>query len=536
MILLRARVVEDDAVLFIGLIAGGAIQKAPAFERGLEGVRNVAEHFIQPAVSIPGSAGEIGFQHFQQRLRPDASLLGRALAADLVTHIGEQFQCWRIPTKHDQIAGRVAEVEVSLAQPHRVNVRPDEILVGHVEARGLHLTGDHQLGMLEKVLVVRTAEGAVGEDQRGLAAATGATAALRIVGGRGRDVAQVDGIQILDVNAQLHGGRAEQDGKLGGAKILLALHAQIGGDLGGVFAGRNAPEFLDARAEQFDKEFIGRAARRGGRGHTDAIVIRLGAIADAPDERTGIDAIAGNGSAFVFLHAFTNDVSLTQSLKQGGDDLARGRHIGLGLTGESIGRAEEQAETAERGNEGGIERFIHVTLGTRERNLALIQFFDGVKCPRVAEFVVAAPLDAILLVELQIIDLDAKIAPDEIQQGAADYFTGLGAGVAEHGMKRLPNVIGGSQGVEFRVINFDETALLQIRGADSPAAPQVAIHAVADHIAKRGGHFFTAKPDGGVFGVILEFHRKLGGDFLTDGVIAQPLGTGGSRRLINGPA
>ena len=63
----------------------------------------------------------------------------------------------------------------------------------------------------EVILVVRTLRRAVGHDQRRLAGASGAPGALRVVGRRRRHVAQVDGIERRDVDAELHGRRAEQD-------------------------------------------------------------------------------------------------------------------------------------------------------------------------------------------------------------------------------------------------------------------------------------------------------------------------------------
>ena len=293
--------VQNDAMLLIGLIAGGAVEKTPAFQRRLESLRNTAEHFIEPAGGIPRGAGQIRAECVEHLLGADARLLGGGLAADLVLHVREQLQGGRVAAENNQIAGGVAEIEIGFAQPDGVDVRADEVFIGHVEPGRLHLAGNHEFGVLEEILVVRAAERAVGEHQSGLAAATGATAALRVVGRRGRDVAQIDRIQILDVDAQLHRRRTEQDGQFGGAKIVFALHAKLAGHLRGMFARRNAPHLLDARAEQFDEEFIGRAAGGRSRGHADAVVVSLGAIARAPDEGAGVDAITGHGSAFTFL-------------------------------------------------------------------------------------------------------------------------------------------------------------------------------------------------------------------------------------------
>ena len=64
---------------------------------------------------------------------------------------------------------------------------------------------------------------AVGDHQRRLAAAAGPAAALGVVGRRRRHVAQVDGVEVGDVDAQLHRRRAEQHRQLARAEPVLAL-------------------------------------------------------------------------------------------------------------------------------------------------------------------------------------------------------------------------------------------------------------------------------------------------------------------------
>ena len=70
------------------------------------------------------------------------------------------------------------------------------------------------LGSRKKYWSCGLCGGAVGEHERGLAAAAGATAALRVVGRRGRHVAQVDGVERRDVDAELH-RRASRRGPAG---------------------------------------------------------------------------------------------------------------------------------------------------------------------------------------------------------------------------------------------------------------------------------------------------------------------------------
>src|SRR5665811_1856486 len=115
-----------------------------------------------------------------------------------------------------------------------MDVRAHEVLVGQVDTRGGDNPGHHQLWAPEKVLVVRAPSRTVGVDERWLPAPAGATAALRVVGRRGRDVAHVDHVQLGDVHSQLHGGGAEEDGQVTLPKAILAPLPLGGGDLGGV--------------------------------------------------------------------------------------------------------------------------------------------------------------------------------------------------------------------------------------------------------------------------------------------------------------
>src|SRR5690606_222845 len=62
----------------------------------------------------------------------------------------------------------------------------------------------------EEILIMRALRCTVGDDKGSLAAAAGATTALRVVGRRWRYVAHVHDIHRRDVDAQLHGWRTEK--------------------------------------------------------------------------------------------------------------------------------------------------------------------------------------------------------------------------------------------------------------------------------------------------------------------------------------
>ncbi len=98
-------------------------------------------------------------------------------------------------------------------QPHCMQVRSDQLFIGNVERWRPHDAGHHIVAPLEEILVMRRSRGAVGHDNCCLARATGSASALRVVRRRRRYVAQVDGVQGGNIDAEFHGRRAEQRGQ-----------------------------------------------------------------------------------------------------------------------------------------------------------------------------------------------------------------------------------------------------------------------------------------------------------------------------------
>ena len=126
-----------------------------------------------------------------------------------------------------------------------MDVRADEVFVGNIHPGGLDLAGDHELRVFEEILVMGAAEGAIGKDHRRLAASSGSSASLGVIGRGWGNVAHVDGIQVFDVDAEFHGGRAEKNGQPGIAEFPLPFDAELGEYLGGMFPGIYSPEFVD---------------------------------------------------------------------------------------------------------------------------------------------------------------------------------------------------------------------------------------------------------------------------------------------------
>jgi hypothetical protein len=73
------------------------------------------------------------------------------------------------------------------------------------DARWRDRVGDHLLAVVEEMVVVGIAIGREGKHQRGSSATPGAPAALRIIRRRRRDVAEMNGDEVADVDAELHG-------------------------------------------------------------------------------------------------------------------------------------------------------------------------------------------------------------------------------------------------------------------------------------------------------------------------------------------
>ena len=124
-----------------------------------------------------------------------------------------------------------------------MQMRLDQIAVGEVDGGRADDAAHHRLAPAKVILIVRTLRRAVGQDQRRLARTAGTAGALRIIRWRRRHVAQVDGVERRDIDAELHGRRAEQHrqedvGLTGLAQFLLFLR-----ELGAILLAPTEPPF-----------------------------------------------------------------------------------------------------------------------------------------------------------------------------------------------------------------------------------------------------------------------------------------------------
>ena len=101
----------------------------------------------------------------------------------------------------------------------------DKVLISKVKPWRRYRSGYHVLGSFKEILVVRATRGTVRENERWLPTASCSTTALGIIGRRRWHVAHVDDVELGDINAKLHSGRAVENRQFTLPKIVFALYA-----------------------------------------------------------------------------------------------------------------------------------------------------------------------------------------------------------------------------------------------------------------------------------------------------------------------
>ena len=103
-----------------------------------------------------------------------------------------------------------------------------------------------------------------------------------------------------------------------------------------------------------------------------------------------------------------------------------------------------------------------------------------------ADQVLAALLtDLVLEVRVQVVDLDRQLAAHVVQQHARHGGALLRRGLGQRGMQLLPHLVHRRQLVEERVLDGQQPGLLEVGRGHAPAALQVPVEAVAEHVAER---------------------------------------------------
>jgi hypothetical protein len=89
-------------------------------------------------------------------------------------------------------------------------MRTQEAFIGKVQPWRPDASRNHLLAAPKEVLVMTVEGPAIGEDKTGLALPSRSATSLGIIRRRGRDIAQMDEVQVGNVNAQLHSGGTDE--------------------------------------------------------------------------------------------------------------------------------------------------------------------------------------------------------------------------------------------------------------------------------------------------------------------------------------
>ena len=141
---------------------------------------------------------------------------------------------------------------------------------------------------------MRVSRGAVGQHDCGLTRTSGTPGPLSIVRRRGWHVAHRHGIQTGDVNAKLHGRRAEQHRQSFGmfAELLLTPFTICGRDLSGVLLGADADQTGRGFAVQILEEGVHAQAPLVTSGAPDDILCRAQTIARRPAQDARVHSVS----------------------------------------------------------------------------------------------------------------------------------------------------------------------------------------------------------------------------------------------------
>ncbi len=110
-------------------------------------------------------------------------------------------------------------------------------------------------------------------------------------------------------------------------------------------------------------------------------------------------------------------------------------------------------------------------------------------------------MESLLDVLLQVADFDRQLTPHEVEERAGHIPARLGRGGGQGRMAAGPGRLVGADVVQQEIFDMEEVHLLQIGRGDAPSTLEVAIEAIAEHVAQR---FLGVSQR-------LKFHRRIGG-------------------------
>ena len=315
-----------------------------------------------------------------------------------------------------------------------MNVGTDQVPVPEIDAGWRHRSGDHPGRLAVEVLIVRAAPGAVGEHQGGLPTASRASAALRVVGGGRRYVAQVDEIELGDVDAKLHGRGAEQQRQLTVAKALLAFLAILRRHLSSVFPCFENAIQIDEAAIAPDEVAVhlrGQSALVEQAGPLHRTVL---AVAGQPAQGVGVELVAGVVGVPAVANLLDDAVAL-QRQEQELDGLVR---LGTpeGLPGLQM-RGESAPEVLPVSTVGRDEvtPLFSLPAGARPSDDGARQLSFVVQIPHRAFLETQLRLldEVVLRARVEDVDLHGKRPANDIEKGPDDLLLEIGGGAAKRG-------------------------------------------------------------------------------------------------------
>ncbi len=116
-------------------------------------------------------------------------------------------------------------------------------------------------------------------------------------------------------------------------------------------------------------------------------------------------------------------------------------------------------------------------------NVAVGQALRLVDGPGRDQMLSTALPNAVLVAWLEVGHLDGKAASDHVEQDLADAQSLFRCGCSQSLMSCGPHRFVGTDFIQVQIVDSEQVALLKIGRVDAPAAPQIMIDAVAQHIA-----------------------------------------------------
>ena len=493
----------------VPLLLGSGKQVSPAIERRVEAPRRRGHDAIR--VHVPARVPrcklgcELVLDQVEDAPNPfagavrDAPVLERSLEVRLDGAAG-------IP-EDEQLRDARVERLVDAGEPHRLEMAVDQVPVRELQDRRAYLAVDHRPGVAEEVLVVGALRGRVRDDQGGLAAPARASAALGVVGRRGRNVAHMDRIQGGDVDAELHRRGAEEHRQesigLAGlpepllvrlelfalafaeAEALLPDLAVVGIDLGGVLARLEPEERVHGGAEH-PREVLVEVAEERVLPGTAAVLRRA---AQPEEDARVVEAPPGLIERRALLRYEAVRRARTEEVLDELVELLRLQPADGRVTAPEARRAQRSPETASRAA-------AHDQLHVAERACPA-GGRDDHQPARGARLLVRAespgrPEPTVRLRDQLLQDggvenlaADGHPLPHVIEQLAVDIGSDGVVGVLQQGVRVGEQLVVRGEIREAQVLHPDHAELLQVRVRVPPAASLIEPDAVGQHLPQR---------------------------------------------------